>query len=234
MKGKSILLIIAIVLALNACTAEPETIVETVVQEATIEVLQTVEVTRQVEVTVEVTRQVEVTKEVPVEVTRLVEVVITATPEPTPEPTPTNTLVAVEADQPAATPVAEASPSPESDVTVLLLQASLALQEHIYNFRDHGMATGNCEVVVENQDNFLAAPSFDVSRASDEVKWAYDHYQAALELAKDAALGISEGCRNAIANQTSFSITGFNYNDIRGKLDRALEEVKLGIDFLQP
>lgn len=234
MKGKSILIIVAIVLALSACAAEPETIIETVVQEATVEVLQTVEVTRQVEVTVEVTRQVEVTKEVPVEVTRLVEVVITATPESTQEPIPTNTLVSEVAAQPAITPAPEASPTPESDVTVLLLQASKSLQEHIYNFRDHGMATGNCDVVVENQDNFLAAPSFDVSGASDEVRWAYDHYLAALELAKDAALGISEGCRNAIATQTSFSITGFNYNDIQGKLDRAIEEVKLGIDLLEP
>lgn len=233
MKGKNILLIVALVLALCACAAEPEPIIETVVHEATVEVLQTVEVTRQVEVTVEVIRQVEVTKEVPVEVTRIVEVEITATPEPTPEPTPTNTPAAVVLSQPVATSVAEASPSPESDVTILLLQASLALQEHIYNFRDHGMATGNCDVVVENQDNFLAAPSFDVSGASDEVKWAYSHYLAALELAKDAALGISEGCREAIANQTSFSITGFNYNDIQGKLDRALEEVKLGIGFLE-
>jgi hypothetical protein len=234
MKGKSILLIIAIVLALSACAGEPETIIETVVHEATVEVLQTVEVTRQVEVIVEVTRQVEVIKEVPLEVTRLVEVVITATPEPTQEPTPTNTPVSEVAAQPAMPPAPEASPSPKTDVAVLLLQASLALQEHIYNFRDHGMATGNCDVVVENQDNFLAAPSFDVSGTSDEVRWAYDHYQTALELAKDAALGISEGCRNAIETQTSFSITGFNYNDIRGKLDRAIEEVKLGIDLLQP
>jgi hypothetical protein len=208
--GVTIGLIVTLALALSACATEPETIVETVVQETTVEVPQTVEVTK------------------------IVEVEITSTPEPTPEPTPTNTLVASEADQPAAPPAVEASPSSASDVTVLLLQASMALREHVTNFRDHGMATGNCNVVIENQDNFLAAPSFDVSGAPDEVQLAYGHYLAALELAKDAALGISQGCRDAIANQTKFTITGMNYNDIRGKLDRALEEVGLGIDFLEP
>jgi hypothetical protein len=222
---------------LSACATEPETIVETVIHEATVEVLQTVEVTRQVEVPVEVTRLIDVTKEVQVEVTRIVEVVITATPEPTPEPTqeptPTNTLVSVEAAQPAATPVADALPSPASDVASSLLQASRSLREHIYSFRDNGLGSGDCYVIVENQDNFLAAPSFDVSGASSEVQSAYGHYLSALDLAKDAALGIGQGCRDAITNQKGFSITGLNYNDMRGKLDRALEELAPAIEVLE-
>ena len=234
MKGKNILLIVILVLASSACAAEPETIIETVIHEATIEVLQTVEVTRQVEVPVDVTRQVEVTKEVPVEVTRIVEIVITATPQPTPEPTPepapTNTPAVVEAAQPAA----EALPPPSSDVTVLLLQASRALHEQMLNFRDHGMGAGNCYVIVENQDNFLAAPTFDLSGASPEARTAYNHYLSAVELAKDAALGISQGCRDAIANQSSFQITGLNYNDIRDKLERGLAELDQGINILEP
>ena len=230
MKGK-LILFVALLLALGACAAEPETIVETVIQETTVEVLQTVEVevTRQVEVTVEVTRQVEVTKEVLVEVTKIVEVVVTATPEPTPTPEPTSTPAPAQAAQPAA-PAAD--PPPPSGVTGGLLQASYTLRDSINGFRD-GLAAGDCHEVVGHQDVFLVSPSFDVSGSSSEVQWAYGHYQTALELAKDAALGISQGCRDAIANQSRFSITGLNYQDITGKLERALAELNPGIDVLE-
>jgi hypothetical protein len=233
MKHK-IVLFIALLLALGACTAEPQTIVETVVQEATVEVLQTVEVevTRQVEVTVEITRLVEVTKEVPVEVTKIVEVMITATPEPTPEPTPTNTPAPTQATQVAAAPAADSAAAPPTDVAGRLLQASYALRDSINGFRD-GFAAGNCYDIVNHQDVFLASPSFDVSGSASEVQGAYGQYQAALELAKDAALGIGQGCRDAIAAQSRFSITGMNYNDIIGKLDRALNELNPGIDALE-
>jgi hypothetical protein len=229
-KGKSILFLV-LLMALGACTAEPETIIETVVQEATVEVLQTVEVevTRQLEVTVEVTRQVEVVKEVPVEVTRIVEVVVTATPEPTPTPTPTNTPAPVQSAQAGAT----SAPAPSaSGVADQLLQASYTLRDSINGFRD-GFAAGNCYEIVRHQDVFLASPSFDVSGAASEVQWAYGHYQDALALAKDAALGIGQGCRDAIETQTSFSITGLNYQDIRGKLDRALNALNPAIDVLE-
>lgn len=230
MKGR-LILFVALLLILGACTAEPETIVETVVQEATVEVFQTVEVevTRQVEVTVEVTRQVEVTKEVPLEVTRIVEVVVTATPEPSPTPTPTNTPAQTQVAQPAE---AEASVPPASGVAGQLLQASYTLRDSINGFRD-GLAAGNCYEVVKHQDVFLASPGFDVAATPSEVQWAYGHYQEALALAKDAALGIGQGCRQAIETQTRFSITGLNYQDIRRKLDRALAALNPGIDILE-
>ena len=231
MKGR-LLLAAVLLLCLGACTAEPETIVETVIQEATVEVLQTVEieVTRQVEVTVEVTRPVEVTKEVPVEVTRIVEVVITATPEPSPTPTPTNTPAPTQEAAQAEDAVAAAPPA--TDVAGQLLQASYDLRASINGFRD-GLAAGNCHEVVKHQDVFLASPGFDVAGTADEVQWAYGHYQTALELAKDAALGIGQGCRQAIETQTRFSITGMNYTDIRGKLERALEALNPGINTLE-
>ena len=239
MKGKLILLAV-LLLALGACTAEPETIVETVIQEATVEVPQTVEVevTRQVEVTVEVTREVEVevTKEVPVEVTRIVEVMVTATPEPTSEPTPTNTPEPIQATEPAtepaAAPAAEPSPEPASDLVSSLLQASYTLRDSINGFRD-GLAGGNCHEVVKHQDVFLASPRFDVSAAPSEVQWAYGHYLASLDLAKDAALGIGDGCRNAIETQTRFTITGLNYQDIRSKLERAMSELNDAVNILE-
>lgn len=233
MRGKLVLFVV-LSLALGACAAEPETIVETVIQEATVEVLQTVEVevTRQVEVSVEVTRQVEVTKEVPVEVTRIVEVVVTATPEPSPTPTPTNTPAPAQAAQAAEIAEAPTVEPPASDVTTLLLQASYTLRSSIDGFRD-GLAAGNCHEVVKHQDVFLASPSFDVAGTPLDVQWAYGHYQEALALAKDAALGISQGCRDAIATQTRFSITGLNYQDIRGKLERALEALNPGITTLE-
>ncbi|UCG23818.1 MAG: hypothetical protein JSW55_17040 [Chloroflexota bacterium] len=229
MKYKTVLFI-ALLLALGACTAEPQTIVETVVQEATVEVLQTVEVevTRQVEVIVEVTRLVEVTKEVPVEVTKIVEVVITATPEPT----PTNTPAPTQAAEEAAAPAADSESAPPTDVAGRLLQASYTLRDSINGFRD-GFSAGNCYEVVNHQDVFLASPSFDVTGSASEVQMAYGQYQAALEFAKDAALGIGQGCRDAIASQSRFSITGLNYNDILGKLDRALNAVNPGIEALE-
>ena len=230
MKGK-LILFVALLLALGACTAEPETIVVTVIQETTVEVRQTVEVevTRQVEVTVEVTRQVEVTKEVPVEVTKIVEMVVTATPEPTPTPEPTSTPAPVQATQPAAAPAAA---PPASGVTGGLLQASYALRDSINGFRD-GFAAGNCYDLVNHQDIFLNSPGFDVSGAASEVQWAYGQYQAALDLAKDAALGIGQGCREAIATQTNFSITGLNAGDIRGKLDRAMNALNPAIETME-
>lgn len=114
----------------------------------------------------------------------------------------------------------------------LLLQASYTLRDSINGFRD-GFAAGNCYEVVNHQDRFPASPSFDVSSSAPEVQSAYASYQASLELAKDAALGIGQGCRDAIATQTSFSITGLNYQDIRGKLDRALNELNPGIEALE-
>ena len=237
MKDKTSLLIIALILVLSACAAEPETIIETVIHEVTVEVPQTVEVTREVEVPVEVTRQVEVTKEVAVEATRVVEVVITATQEPTLEPTleptPTNTPAPVEAAQTAATTATDALPPPPSDLAGRLLLASLTSREHISSFGERGLEPGDCNVIVRNQDNFLAAPSFDVSGASPEVPGAHGQYLAALDLAKDAALGIGQGCREAIANQSGFTITMLNYNDISGKLERALAALDSGIDLLE-
>jgi len=235
MKFKTVLLIVLFMI-LSACAAEPETVIETVVHESTVEIPQTVEVTRKVEVTVEVTRLVEVTHEVPVDVTRIVEVVITATPEPTHEPTPEPTATST------PVPVIDALPAPDISqvtsqatapgVTGALLLASRNLRDSINSFRD-GFAGGNCEEVVRNHDLILASPGFDVSGTPSEVQWSYGHYQVAVELAKDAALGIAQGCRDALANQTNFSITHLNSLDIQRKLSRALEELHPAIEILE-
>ena len=218
-------------LFLSACAAEPETVIQTVVHEATVEIPQTVEVTRQVEVTQEVTRlvevEVEVTNEIPVEVTRLVEVVVTATPEPTATPTPeppaTNTPEPV---------VVDTTPAPPSGTAGSLLQASNTLLTAIVAFRD-GLGGGNCHEVVRTQDIFLTSPSFDVAGTPDEVQWSYGHYQSALALALDGALGIGDGCRNALETGQPFSITHLNYRDIMGKLDRAEQELRPAINILE-
>ena len=44
---------------------------------------------------------------------------------------------------------------------------------------------------------------------------------------------IGQGCREAIANQTSFSITQMNYLDIAGKLDRGLQTLNPAIEVLE-
>jgi hypothetical protein len=233
MKRKSIFLIGVILLTLSACQGEPETIIETVVHEVTVEVPQTVEVTRQVEVEVEVTRQVEVTEEVTVEVTRIVEVEVTATPSPTPEPTPEPTSIPTTAPA-AVVPTTEAGPPPPSGVAASLLQASYDLRTQLYRFRDDGMNAGNCFVIVESDDYFNSRPGFDVSGSSNEVQTAYSFYQEGLAIAKDASLGISQGCRDAIASGDRFSITYGNLIDITGKASTAVGRLDTAIGILEP
>lgn len=229
MKGKVIFLICAVVLVLSACQAEPETIVETVVHEVTVAVPQTVEVTREVEVEVEVTRQVEVIQEATVEVTRIVEVEVMVTPSPAPEPTATSTTSPA-----AAVPNPPAGPPPVTNVTASLLQASYDLRTQLYRFRDNGMSSADCNVIVESDDYFNSRPELDVSGSATDVQTAYNLYREALAIARDASLGISQGCRDAIANGTSFSITHLNYMDINGKASHAIRKLDSGIGILEP
>ena len=149
MKGK-LFLLIALVLFLGACTAEPETIIETVVHEATVEVLQTVEV----EVTVEVTRQVEVTKEVPVEVTRIVEVEITSTAGPN-------------ADSGAAGQAGDSTGLPALDQLVeIILSNDLSARRELVNY-----TTAGCTMTPGGGGSSTAGCSFAPTRAMPSRRW---------------------------------------------------------------
>lgn len=101
------LFFILMILALAACSGEPEVVRETVIAELPV----TMVVTREVAVqeTVEVTREVQVTREV--EVTRVVERAVTVTPTATPVNTPTPSSTPTITPMPTATPIPSATPT---------------------------------------------------------------------------------------------------------------------------
>jgi len=180
-----VILAIALCLLVASCTAEPVTIVQTKLVESTVEVPVTVkvtrpeEVTRQVEVTVETVRELEVTREVPVVMTRLVEVVVTATPTPTNTPEPTNTPL------PASAEGNPPAPSPSGNIAASLLQSALSTAENIGGITDRmlhacrisyvrGMGEFSCGELVGFSDAIVNAPTFDVSGSPQVVRDAYE------------------------------------------------------------
>ena len=224
-----VLLTLILFIVVTACTAEPETIVQTVVVESTVEVPVTVEVTtqvevtRQVEVTVETVREVEVTREVALEVTRLVETVVTATPIPTEE---------VAAQSPAAqSPAATAAPAnaasqseapapaPVGGVAASLLQSTQAAAENVGQITDHlnhacrtGMSSGlgklNCGELVRLSDAVVNAPTYNVSGSAQAVQEAYGQYRWAIDTfaASETLLLVGE-CRTSHAGEAETEIS---------------------------
>jgi hypothetical protein len=219
-KAVSIVILVCVLWTV-ACSAEPETVIETVIHESTVEVPQTVEVTRQVEVTVEVTRQVEVTQEVEVEVTRIMEVVITATLEPTPEPTATNTPAPVVSKQPVVTP------APEADIETRLLDAMISLRNKLQGFGGYIDAAlrgspFSCEEILARHDTILNTPTFDMSGASFDVQSDYGSFRAAVDLFANGTRDMIENCRQAINNQTSTTIPPIQWTLARSEVDTAI------------
>lgn len=204
-------------LILSACSAEPETIIETVVVEYTREVPVTVEVTRRVESTIEVIQEIEVTRELPVEVTRLVEIVVTATPEPTPEPTlePTAALAPDTGPSAAATSV----PPQDIDLTSILFDATHQVTEQCGvitdmfrnvctqgSFNSSGTAPIQCSRLVENYEAIRDAPVFNVSEENQELLNVYSLYRAAVEASTERLAILYEECRTQHAGEAETTI----------------------------
>jgi hypothetical protein len=227
---KSSLILIVLLAFVTACTAEPETVVQTVVSEVTVEI----EITRVVEVTSEVTREVEITREVPVEVTRIVEVerVITATPKPTPEPTatpePTNTPQPVQAAaQPTAVP---------QDVGTELIDTMFTLRGFMQSYG--GMIDSavrgdsfSCWDAVNLYDTIVAAPTFNVSGSNLEVQSAYGSYRASVDVFADGVWDLANNCRELLSSpENSTTIPAIQWTLARDKIDEAIHILSLVID----
>ncbi len=197
MSARLILILFVLLFLVVSCSAEPETVIETVVHEATV----VVKVTRLVEQEVEVTREVEITHEVevPVEVTRIVEIerVITATPEPTPEPTMTATVAAT------AAPAQPSTPEPVQDLATTFLEQMENTRRQMQSFGGQIDAAlrgdpFSCLDSVYLYDAILSAPTMDVSSASAEVQNAYGRYRASIDIFRDGAKDMAGNCREVV------------------------------------
>ena len=236
MAARLILVLFVFLFLVVSCSAEPETVIETVVHEATVEV----EVTRLIEKEVEVTREVEITREVevPVEVTRIVEIesVVTATPEPTVEPTPEPTVTATvaAAEAPDQLP---ATPKPVQDMAAALLVQMTTTRGHMLSFGgqiDSALGGGPfyCVDSVNLYDAVVSAPTMDVSAASPEVQNAYGHYRASIDVFRDGAGDMAGNCREAISGNEGTTIGYHQWAMARQKVNEAIDVLSPGIKIL--
>jgi len=233
MNVRGLFLIISILLLCAvSCTAEPQVVLETVVVHETVEVPITVEVTRQVEVLLEVTEEIKVTRqvtvEVPVEVTRIIEKVVTPTPEPTatpsvtPEPAPASSQQSL----PAAAPTGSVS---------AMMAAGRSLRDMNNTIRGeiHSSESGSCHTIINIYQTALTLPDFDMSGAAPEVQTAYADYREGLSAFLDAVDDLADGCQNAIDNDASFLIPRILWSDTMGKLNHALTVTSRSFESLE-
>ena len=218
-----------------SCTSTPEIVTETVVQVVTVEM----EVTRLVVEEVEVTRLVviidEVVDEVVVEVTRLVEVELVATPtvEPTPEPTMTATAVVTKAPDPPAAPTAE-EVKPES-----LLEEMVTTRDQMLNFggtidaADLGGSSTNCVVLVNLYDEIVDAPTMDVSAEAPEVQNGYNAFQTSVSIFHEGTKDMIAHCREFVDGViSSVDIPDLQMTAARQKVNEATDILAPGIYLL--
>jgi hypothetical protein len=215
------LIIVVLLLCAAACTSEPQVIIETVIVQETVEVPVTAEVTRRVEVLLEVTKEVEVTRlvtvEIPVIETRIVEKMVTPTPEPsaTPTATPEAQPAAAQQPPPAAAPTGSVSAMMAAGRT--LRDLNNAIRGEI-----HGSGSGSCQTILNIYNTALVLPDFDMSGEAPEVQSAYADYRNGLAAFLDAVDDLADGCQNAIDNQANFQIPSLLWTDTIGKLNHAL------------
>ena len=197
-------------LVLFACSTSPEEIAQIVDQTVearppVVEVTtEAVEATRIVEVPVEaeVTRLVEVeaTVEVMVEVTRIVEVEITSTPEPTP------TATATPIPQPTAVPAQNNNSGTGSgDVNAEVLAHLEYVKDRLGEYRGNLSGGINCQLEIAIVDEFATARQFDLSGATPETQNAYTNYVNALTVFQDGARDLDTHCRAFLAENSTSS-----------------------------
>lgn len=148
----------------------------------------TVEVTRIIEVEKEVTVEVPVdvtrvvvetviqTRELTVEVTRLVEVEVTSTPEPTATANQTNGLGGFSDAQ--------------------LLNSMNVLRSNLLELG--GMLDGGtvyCDDWLQKHDRIAGLPTYNITYANNNSKWAYDQYRSAIDTFVHSAKDMTENAR---------------------------------------
>ena len=124
----------------------------------------------------------------------------TSTPEPTPTSTPTPTQTPTETPTPAPTPTSTPTVVPTPNITVALLQAMRTTRKQMEEYggwidRAGGDVYIDAREVVRLYDGVAAAPTFDVSRSDDVVRWAYDCYRQAIDVFLVGAGDMYRGAR---------------------------------------
>ena len=185
---KALAIALLAVVALAACNSQPafDSFEVTRIVEVTVTVISEVEVTRPVEITRLVEVVVEVTRETEMEVTRVVDNIVTATPRPTRAPTNTPAPTASIPSAPVAADQ-QGEPEPSIDVGSELLATMKSIRNDIqsYGFQiDTGLSQGYlvCEPIIERHDRVAAAPAFDIVGSGIAVQNAYHNYQDALSI----------------------------------------------------
>jgi hypothetical protein len=205
---KSFAIALLAVMALAACNSQAafDTFEVTRIVEVTVTVISEVEVTQPIEITRLVEVVVEVTRESEVEVTRIVDNIVTATPRPTREPTNTPTPTA-----PVPTAIVtsnqESETEPEEDVGSQLLATMKTVRNDIqsYGFQiDTGLRQGYlvCGPIIERHDRVAAAPAFDIVGGGIAVQNAYHNYQDALSIFLQGVNPMTLNCRNFVLEPT--------------------------------
>lgn len=183
----------------------------------------------------------EVTREVivEVEVTRLVELIITVTPEPTDPPTVTPTIEPTNTSAPqvvAPQPTAPPASSIEDDVVAAMRLA----RDSMLSFGgmiDTALGTGiiNCQEVVNVYDSVALAPTFDVAGTSQLIQFGYDAYRQSIDIFATGAWDMTQNCRDFLANPGGGGIPSHqwgaarqNVNDAAAVLSPALDAVEAG------
>jgi hypothetical protein len=212
-----LVLVVASLIALPAC-AEPEP--QTVEVTREVEVLQTVEVTR------EVTRIVERVVQETVEVTRVEQIVVTATPTPTPINTPT----------PSSTPTT--MPVPTADVASRLLRAMRSTRkdlEELGGLIDDAVRTGvfYAQRNVDLHTSIVNAPVFDTSGGNDVLKWANDRYREAIQVYSEGGSGLAEQSNNWLAGEGKDRIARVTWTRARKAVSDALAVLIPAIEKLE-
>jgi len=228
-------------LLITACNVEPETIIQTVEVPSTVKVPVTLEitrlqiVTRLIEVTKGVIHEIEVTREVPVEVSRTIETIVTATPEPTTEPTATALVQQPEGPAPA----------PKSEMATALLVTIQATSEDVgqligifdnacYSSVVANVVNISCRDVVTLNDEIFNAPTYDVSGSSQEVQEAYRQYRWAIQAYANGGVGLLvEDCRTHHADEGLTEISALTGCGLSGELREPRDVLNSSVRLLQ-
>jgi hypothetical protein len=197
--NKLLAITILAVVVLAACTSPPEikNVEVTRLVEIPVTVISEVEVTRFVQLTRLIDVIIEVTREKEIEVTRIIDKVITATPPPTETPTatPTPTLPAFVIEG-QATDAAQNAPL-GSRLLAEIINTRNNMQTYGFHI-DNGITNGYiiCPPLIERYDRVAAAPAFDVAGSGSNVQNAYHNYQEARSDFLQGAEGLTLNCRN--------------------------------------
>jgi hypothetical protein len=204
-------IVIFAVIALTACDSEPkvQNIEVTRIVEIPVTVISEVQVTRFVQLTRLIDVTLEVTRVKEVEVTRIIDKVITPTPSATPAdtPTPTNPAqsVPVTGDQ-------EDEPTPEAPLGSQLLASMINLRDDMQTYAfhiDNGVSNGYliCQPLIERHDRAAAAPSYDIASSGLTVQNAYQNYRDALSIFIQGANPLTLNCRDFILRPVPRRVT---------------------------